>query len=178
VARAGDEDGNAGGAALKGNRLAFAVLLSGCTVAWAGDAEKAAAMERLKAQIERQVRDFQQYPRKKFLGAGTSDARFAQYLQNWIAKIERIGTVNFPPEARGRLYGNVQLTVSIRSDGNVESVEVNRSSGHEVLDQGAKRIVSLAAPFAAFPPEFKRDTDILVITKTWHFVGGDTVSAE
>ena len=150
-------------------------LLTGHTAPLASDAaEQAAALERLKAQIERQVRDYQQYPRKRFIGANAREHRFVRYEQEWVGTIERVGTANFPPEARGRLTGNVRLSVSINSDGSVESVSIDRSSGHEILDQGAMRIVRLASPFVPFPPEIRKDTDILVITKTWHFVAGES----
>ncbi len=39
-----------------------------------------------------------------------------------------------------------------------------------MLNQAARRIVQLAAPFAPFPPDIARDTDILAITRTWNFV--------
>ena len=98
-------------------------------------ADLALAAMRLQAQIDRQIDEYQKRPRKKFIGANTAEYRFAQYEEDWRVKIERIGTLNYPPEARGRVYGNLRLTVSIRSDGNVESIELDRSSG----PQGAGR---------------------------------------
>ena len=70
------------------------------------------------------------------------------------------------------------ITVSIRSDGSVENVEINRSSGQKVLDAAAIRIVEMSAPFAAFPPDIKRDTDVLHITRTWTFTKGDELRSE
>ena len=85
-----------------------------------------------------------------------------------------MGNLNYPDEARRqRVYGSLLLTVSIRRDGTVESIEINRSSGFRVLDQAAVRIVELAAPFAPFPPDIARDTDVLAITRTWSFSSGD-----
>ena len=68
--------------------------------------------------------------------------------------------------------------MSIKSDGEVEKVEINRSSGHKVLDEAALRIVKLAAPFAPFPEDIRRDTDILVISRTWIFTRSDQLIAE
>jgi protein TonB len=68
--------------------------------------------------------------------------------------------------------------VGIKPDGEVESVEINRSSGKKVLDNAAIRIVRLAAPFDRFPDAIRRDTDILYITRTWSFTRGDQLSAE
>jgi protein TonB len=132
----------------------------------------------LQAQIDRQIDDYQKRPRKKFIGANAQEYRFAQYEEDWRAKIERIGTLHYPAEARGKLYGTLQLTVTIRPDGTVESVELNRSSGLKILDAAAHRIVQMAAPFAAFPSDIRKDTDLLVITRTWFFAQGDKVWTE
>jgi protein TonB len=141
-------------------------------------ADLALAAMRLQAQIDRQIDEYQKRPRKKFIGANTAEYRFAQYEEDWRVKIERIGSLNYPPEARGRVYGNLRLTVSIRADGNVESIELDRSSGLKVLDAAAFKIVRMATPFAVFPPDIRRDTDLLVITRTWFFGQGDKIWTE
>jgi len=142
-----------------------------------GAAELAARsleMARLQAQIAQSWDAYQQRPRRQFVGARTQEYRFARYVEDWRAKIERVGNLNYPDEARRqRVYGALLLTVSIRRDGTVDSIEVNRSSGFRVLDQAAVRIVELAAPFAPFPPDIARDTDVLSITRTWSFTSGD-----
>jgi protein TonB len=100
-------------------------------------------------------------------------------VDQWRQKIERIGNLNYPEEAKLRkLYGRLQLTVAIKADGTVERVDVNRSSGYKVLDDAARRIVFLASPFAKFPDEIHKDTDILEITRTWTFTREDQISAE
>ena len=141
-------------------------------------ADRSLAMIDLQAQIARQTQAYQERPRKHFIGANAREYRFAQYEEDWRAKIERVGTVNYPPEARGKLYGTLQLTVTIRPDGSVDSVELNKSSGLKVLDAAAHRIVQMAAPFAAFPADIRKDTDLLVITRTWFFGRGDKVWTE
>ena len=140
-------------------------------------ASSALAMARLQAQIEREVDTYNKRPRKKFVGARTEEYRFAQYVEDWRIKVERIGTVNYPEPARGKLYGSLVLTVILQADGNVSRIEVDRSSGHKVLDEAAKRIVQMASPYAAFPPDIKRDTDELAITRTWYFTRDDQVRA-
>jgi protein TonB len=136
------------------------------------------AAMRLQAQIDRQIEQYQKRPRKQFIGANAGEYRFAQYEEDWRIKIERVGTLNYPPEARGKLYGNLRLTVTIRADGSVESIELDRSSGLKVLDAAAFKIVRMATPFAAFPPDIRRDTDLLVITRTWFFGQGDKIWTE
>jgi protein TonB len=141
-------------------------------------ADLALAAIRLQAQIDRQIEEYQKRPRKKFIGANAAEYRFAQYEEDWRVKIERVGTINYPAEARGKIYGNLRLTVTIRPDGNVESIELDRSSGLKVLDAAAFKIVRMATPFAAFPPDIRRDTDLLVITRTWFFGQGDKIWTE
>jgi periplasmic protein TonB len=138
----------------------------------------ALAAMRLQAEIERRIEEYQKRPRKQFIGANAREYRFAQYEEDWRLKIERIGTLNYPAEARGRYYGNLRLTVTIRADGSVDSIELDRSSGQKVLDAAAFKIVQLASPFAAFPPDIRRDTDLLVITRTWFFGKGDKMWTE
>jgi len=136
-------------------------------------ATSALAIARLEAQISRQTEEYQKRPIRKFIGASAQEYRFAQYAEDWRLKVERIGNLNYPDSARGRLYGSLVLVVSIKADGSLDGVEVMRSSGHQILDRAAERIVKMASPFAAFPANIKRDTDILVITRTWTFAPGD-----
>lgn len=141
-------------------------------------ASSALAIARLEAQIDKNYEEYQKRPRKKFIGARASEYRFAQYVEDWRQKIERVGTLNYPAAARGRLYGSLLLSVIIRSDGTVQSVDIHRSSGQKVLDEAARRIVQLASPYAPFPPDIRRDTDIIEITRTWTFTNGDKLAAE
>jgi protein TonB len=141
--------------------------------------QKSLEIARLEAQIRRDYQAYQERPKRKFVGARAQEYRFAQYVDNWRLKIERIGNLNYPSEAKTRkLYGSLQLTVAIKADGEVETVEINRSSGHKVLDQAAIRIVRLASPFDKFPSDIRIDTDILHITRTWTFTRTDQVVAE
>ena len=129
---------------------------------------------RLEAQIAKDMDAYQKRPKRRFIGARAEEYRFARYVEDWRLKIERIGNLNYPEAARQqKLYGSLLLTVSIRADGSVENVEINRTSGSRILDAAAVRIVEMSGPFAAFPPDIKRDTDILHITRTWTFTKAD-----
>jgi len=141
-------------------------------------ATSALAIARLEAQISRQSEEYNKRPRKEFIGSRAREYRFAQYVEDWRLKVERIGNLNYPDSARGRIYGSLVLTVSIKADGNLDTVEVQRSSGHQILDRAAERIVKMASPYAGFPANIKRDTDILVITRTWTFAPGDKLFGE
>lgn len=141
-------------------------------------AESAKAMARLEGEIGKQLDEYSKRPRRSNASLRAKEYVFAQYMEEWRQKIERVGTLNYPSEARGKLYGKLTMTVSIRPDGTVESIEINRPSGYKVLDDAAIRIVRLAAPFAAFSQEMRRDTDILEITRTWSFTRDDALSAK
>jgi protein TonB len=140
--------------------------------------ELALAAMKLQAQIDKRHEEYQKRPRKQFIGANASEYRFAQYEEEWRNKVERVGTLNYPAEARGKIYGNLKLEVTLRPDGSVESVRLERSSGLKVLDDAAFRIVRLAAPYGEFPPDIRKDTDLLIITRTWFFGQGDAVSTK
>ncbi|WP_018168936.1 energy transducer TonB [Thioalkalivibrio sp. ALMg9] len=94
----------------------------------------------------------------------------AAYLQAWINKVERLGNVNYPDEARRRgLSGTLVLSVRLNPEGELINIEVARSSGEPVLDQAAILIVELAAPYAPFTEAMREEYDELVITRTWAF---------
>jgi protein TonB len=136
-------------------------------------------MARLDAEISKNIDAYEKLPKRKFIGARTQEYRYAQYIEDWRSKIERIGNMNYPQQARDqKIYGRLTLTVSIRSDGSVDSVEISRSSGQRILDAAAMRIVKLAAPYAVFPREISKETDILSITRTWTFTNNDHLESE
>jgi protein TonB len=141
-------------------------------------ASNAMAIARLEAQIDRQTSEYNQRPRVARIGARVEEYRFAQYVEDWRQKIERIGNLNYPDAARGRLYGSLVLTVIIKANGDLERVEVSRSSGKSLLDDAARRIVQMAAPYAAFPEAIRRDTDVLEITRTWTFTNADRLRSD
>lgn len=132
---------------------------------------------RLEAQISKDWDNYQKRPKRKFIGARVKEYRFASYVESWRQKVEKVGTLNFPEAAKTqKLYGSLRMTVNIKSDGSIDSVELNQSSGFKVLDDAARRIVELAAPYSEFPPDVRKDTDIISITRTWTFTREDTLS--
>lgn len=132
---------------------------------------------RLEAQISKDWDSYQKRPKRKFIGARVREYRFAAYVEAWRQKVEKVGTLNYPEEAKAqKLYGSLRMTVNIKSDGSIESIELNESSGHKVLDDAARRIVELAAPYAEFPPDVRKDAEILGITRTWTFTREDALA--
>lgn len=137
-------------------------------------------IDRLEAQLAKQQEEYQKRPKRNFIGARTREDRFAYYVESWRQKVERIGNTNYPQAAKAqKLYGQLQVTVSIFADGTVEKIEIEKGgSGHKVLDEAAKNIIRLAAPYPPFPADIKRDTDILSITRTWTFTQEDALSTQ
>ena len=141
-------------------------------------AEAAKAMARMEAQIAKQIEEYNSRPRRTNISPRTRESSLAFYYSQWREKVERVGALNYPEEAKGKIYGSLVLTVWILADGTVEKVEIDRSSGYQVLDQAALRIVRLASPFAKLTPEILKTTDILSITSTWTFAPGDQLFSE
>ena len=136
-------------------------------------------MDRLQAQIDKQQEEYQKRPKKKYIGARTKEYRFALYVESWRQKVERIGNMNYPEAAKTqKLYGQLRMTVGIKADGSLESVVIDQPSNYKLLDEAAKRIVELAAPYAVFPEDIKHDTDILYITRTWTFTQEDALQTQ
>ncbi|MEA3640505.1 MAG: TonB family protein [Lamprobacter sp.] len=133
-------------------------------------ASRHAEMADLAARIEERSHAYASRTRRKAISTATREYLYANYMEAWRRKVERIGNLNYPREARELgLFGSLILHVAVRADGSLEGIRVVRSSGHQVLDDAAIRIVELAAPFAPFPPNIKHETDVLDITRTWQF---------
>jgi periplasmic protein TonB len=131
------------------------------------------AMASLSAEIDQRLREYAERPRRKWVTARTREHVYASYMEAWRAKVERVGNLNYPDEARReRLSGNLLLDVALNADGSINEIVLRRSSGQRVLDDAAIRIVELAAPFARFPDAIAKETDILHIERTWVFLQG------
>lgn len=124
-----------------------------------------AQISAIKERIER----YNALPRQQFSGPSSQAVDYADYVEAWRKKIELLGTEHYPAEARGKIYGTLQLTVYIKKNGDLARIEINRSSSHAILNLAAQRIVQLAAPFAPLPPSLAEHTDIFAITRTWRF---------
>ena len=129
------------------------------------------AMANLHGEIQDSLKRRDSEVRHKYISANTKEHNYAAYMEAWRAKVERIGNMNYPNRAREKgLSGSLLLDVAIRSDGSVKEIIIRRSSGHDLLDSGAVKIVKLAAPFAPFPDKIKGEVDILHVTRNWKFV--------
>jgi protein TonB len=143
-------------------------------------ANSALEMMRLEARIARQTDEYNKRPRVRSVGIRAEEYRYTQYEYSWRNKVERVGTLNYPLAARGRLSGSLILTLVVNKDGSVARVEIDRPSGHRVLDEAARRIINMAAPFAEFPAEILRECqcDQLSFTRTFIFTSSNQIEME
>ena len=131
------------------------------------------------AEYEQQKLANKKQKRNKFITASTREFKYASYQDAWRQKVERIGRINYPEEARRRkLTGKLVLTVVLNPNGTIHNIGMDRSSGNRVLDDAAKRIVRLAAPYAPFPDNIRAETDLLHITRTWIFQSGNRLTSQ
>lgn len=125
----------------------------------------------LRAMLDNRRQTYANRPRVRTLTAvSTRAAPEAEYVQAWQQKVERIGNANYPQAARAeRLTGQVRLLTSVNHDGNLLSVTLLQSSGHAVLDEAARQVVRLSAPFEAFDDSMRQEYDVLEIIRTFRF---------
>lgn len=129
-----------------------------------------AEIARLAAELDKTTEKYAKRPREKFINSRTKEHVAASYMRKWIDKVERIGNLNYPDAAvRNRLSGTLIMDVVINDKGELVKFNLQRSSGHKVLDDAARRIVTLASPFPKFPEKLKKETDIIHITRSWVF---------
>ncbi len=127
-------------------------------------------MARLAAEVREQEQRYAKRPKVKYLSANTREYAYAAYMRAWVERVQRIGNLNYPEQARKRnLHGDLILTVVLRRDGSVKTAEIIQSSGHKLLDDAALRIVRLSAPFPPIPKK-AGDYDEFNITRTWQFL--------
>ncbi|MGD8842003.1 MAG: TonB family protein [Gammaproteobacteria bacterium] len=121
---------------------------------------------------------YSKLPRAKSISARTKEYKYASYMRDWVAKIERVGELNYPDAARRQnLSGNLIVQVAVKPDGSVQEITIRKPSGYKILDDAAVRIVRLAAPFAPFPEDIRKETDVLYITRTWLFTSGNRLES-
>jgi protein TonB len=139
------------------------------------DVQRKLEMAKLSAEVREQSQAYAKRPKKKFISSNTREYVYAAYMKGWVGRVERVGNLNYPDEARRQgVYGELVLTVGLNRDGTIKSMDVIKSSGHKLLDEAAQRIVRLAAPFPALPPDKSR-VDELYITRTWQFLPGNVL---
>lgn len=141
--------------------------------------ELSLAIASLQAQLDRQREAYARRPRKYTISsASTKKSQDALYLDTWRRRIEAVGNVNYPSQARReQIYGNVRILVALHPSGELDEVRILQSSGETILDEAALEIVNMAAPFEPFPDEMRAEADILEIIRTFRFHEGNELSS-
>lgn len=135
--------------------------------------------ERLLAKINQDQLDYGKRPKKEFLSPTTKEHGAAEYLDKWRKRLVEIGNANYPVKVKAnKLSGTLIVSVEINRNGTINDIEILKPSPHKILNDSALRIVRDASPFEAFPDEeFFRKTDILVITRSIHFLKDNRVTS-
>lgn len=142
----------------------------------ADDARLEQQAAQLAAEVRKESQAYAKRPHKKYISASTKEAAYAAYMRGWVDRVERVGNLNYPQQAREQgVHGDVMLTVGLNRDGSIYSIDVVQSSGYSVIDKAAIAIVKLCAPFPPVPADSKEKVDILYITRTWEFQPGDVL---
>ena len=132
----------------------------------------------LKKKMIARSQDTRLRPRRSTITTVSAHTEQALYLEKWQERIEDVGNLHYPEEARkNKIFGSLRVLVAIRLDGHVENFRIMESSGSPVLDAAAEKIIKLAAPFDPFPEEISLETDILEIVRTWRFHEGISLKA-
>jgi TonB family protein len=97
------------------------------------------------------------------------DPAVVMYAEGWRQKIEVNATLDGVKDLPEGSFESPLVTVALRSDGTVENVTINRSSGSAAVDEAVKRIIRQQAPYARFPPGLAEDLDVLEIRRLWTF---------
>ncbi len=132
--------------------------------------QRAQEIKRLEALLAKEYEAYQKRPKRKFFGGRVKESKYAKYYDGLRHRIESVGTANYPLAAKElQLYGKLVLTFSIKKDGQLEKIEIDKSSGYRVLDAAATRTIEMSAPFTPFPPTIRKETDIIHFTRTMLF---------
>lgn len=130
-------------------------------------------LAKLENNISDRMEAYAKRPKSKYISASTKSFEFADYMQTWVKKIERVSNLNYPDEARNRGFvGTLIMTVGINSEGTIKDIKILKSSGFKSIDDAAAHLVQLSGPFEAIPKS-KSQIDILYITRTWQFLPGN-----
>ncbi|NOT83646.1 MAG: energy transducer TonB [Methylococcaceae bacterium] len=133
----------------------------------------------LGAQIAKHEKQGEEISRIKLTSAVSANKSIAaQYKNDFIQKVERIGSLNFPEAAMKNVaLAHVTMNVGIKADGSIYSINIQKSSGYPALDKAAKKIVSMSAPFPKLPKALLNELDILVISREYTFSDKSRMSA-
>jgi TonB family protein len=107
--------------------------------------------------------------RVKLWGRAHANVELVEYAEAWARKVQFNTAGETVREVAKRPHTAPMVTVAIRSDGSVESVTFDVSSGVAEIDEAIRRIVESRRPYPPFPPALAREFDVIEIRRTWYF---------
>ncbi len=136
-------------------------------------------MTRIATKLQRKQQQYAKKLQHKVINASTQESKYAEYLDQWRKKVEKIGNRYYPKAASQQdIFGSVLLQVAIKSNGQIKLIKIIKSSGHQILDRAAFNIIKKAAPFAPFSQSLRQEIDILDIYRTLIFKKGDQINTK
>lgn len=134
--------------------------------------------ERLIAKMNERWQKYQKRPRRTYLSPTTKQHDAAEYLDRWRKKVEAVGNASYPQQAKtDNLSGSLIIDVAINRDGTIDEIKVLTPSKYKLLNDAAVRFVRMASPYDAFPDSLKKTSDIIHITRAFHFLGSHRLSS-
>jgi hypothetical protein len=107
--------------------------------------------------------------RVRLWGRTHPNVELIRYAEAWALKIQLNTDIETVRELAKRPHTAPMVTVAIRSDGSLESITFDVSSGVAEVDEAIRSIVDGQKPFKAFPPALSREYDVIEIRRTWYF---------
>ncbi len=109
--------------------------------------------ERLMELAKKYYEEEPEREKGKVLTLNTSELKYSKYLLNLKRRIEFFW--DYPTtSARKGEHGRLKINFTITGDGDLESIDVVKSSNYPSLDDAAVTAIRLASPFNPFPEDF------------------------
>ena len=107
--------------------------------------------------------------RRTIFGRTDRDVVAMMYAEGWRQKVELNAAIETLKAAKVAPYTNPVVTVALRSDGSVDSIVINQSSGVAEVDAAVRKIIQSLAPYAPFPRDLAAEYDVIEIRRIWSF---------
>ena len=110
----------------------------------------------------------QSFKIKKLEANSIVNSEEAVYLNLWQRQIESTGD-NIISENENYFDGKVQIMATIDIYGNLINSKILISSGNNIIDEMAIKILQESAPFAPFNKSMSSEYSVLEIVRDWNF---------
>ena len=110
----------------------------------------------------------QSFKIKKLEANSIVNSEEAVYLNLWQRQIESTGD-NIISENENYFDGKVQIMATIDIYGNLINSKILISSGNNIIDEMAIKILQESAPFAPFNKSMSTEYSVLEIVRDWNF---------